>query len=308
MILCVCLSPAIDVTYRVDRLVPGATVRVGSVVQRPGGKAVNVARVLHALGERVLVVAPAGGETGDELRRGLAQLGIPFRLVPDRTPTRRTVTTVDDHGEATCLVEPASITSWPEILTAVDRALADARALVVSGGLPSGVPPRGLRALVRAAKAHDVPVVVDTSGPALLEAVEAGCDVVKPNVDELAQVSPEHDPVRAARDMTDRSGTVVVVSRGGEGVVATAADGTWEVRPSAPVVGNPTGAGDALVAGLARGFARDRSALGHPEGVLHDAVALSISSVHAPTAGQVDLTAYADALTRVTVTALDGVG
>ena len=107
------------------------------------------------------MVAPAGGETGDELRRGLAQLGIPFRLVPDRTPTRRTVTTVDDHGEATCLIEPASITSWPEILTAVDRALADARALVVSGGLPSGVPPRGLRALVRAAKAHDVPVVVD---------------------------------------------------------------------------------------------------------------------------------------------------
>jgi tagatose 6-phosphate kinase len=138
--------------------------------------------------------------------------------------------------------------------------------------------------------------------------VEARCDVVKPNVDELAQVSPEHDPVRAARDMTDRSGTVVVVSRGGEGVVATAADGTWEVRPSAPVVGNPTGAGDALVAGLARGFARDRSALGHPEGVLHDAVALSIASVHAPTAGEVDLTAYADALTRVTVTALDGVG
>ncbi len=308
MILCVCLSPAMDVTYRVDRLVPGATVRVTAVEVRPGGKAVNVARVLHALHEPVLLVAPVGGETGEELRRELAGLGIAARLVPDTAPTRRTVTTVDELGEATCLVEPASITSWPEILTSVEDALAGARALVVSGRMPSGVPEHGLAALVRAAKARGVPVVVDTHGPALLEAVQAGCDVVKPNVDELAQVTADHDPVRAARELTDRWGTTVVVSRGGDGVVATTPHGALVVRPAEAVTGNPTGAGDALVAGLARALARDAAVLDRPEEALREAVALSVAAVHSPTAGEIDLTAYAAALDGVTVTTPDGVG
>jgi tagatose 6-phosphate kinase len=297
-----------DVTYRVERLVPGATVRVGSVDVRPGGKGVNVARVLHALREPVLLAAPAGGETGAELRRELAGLGIPARLVPDAEPTRRTVTTVDDDGEATCLVEPASITSWAEVLTTVENELTEARALVVSGSTPTGVPPLGMRALVRAGKAANVPVLVDTQGPALVEAVEAGCDVVKPNVHELEDVRPDHDPVRAARDLTDRWGTVVVVSRGEEGVMATTPHGTWVVRPTQAVAGNPTGAGDALVAGLARSFARDEVTLGTFEETLREAVALSVAAVHSPTAGEVDLAAYDAALGSVMVTNLDGVG
>jgi tagatose 6-phosphate kinase len=308
VILCLCLSPAIDVTYHVERLVPGATVRVAGVTDRPGGKAVNVARVLHALGEPVLVVAPIGGDTGAELRHGLTQIGIPARLVPDEATTRRTVTVVEEHGEATVLVEPASITRWAEIQAAFHESLIHARAVVISGGVPAGVPEQGLTVLIAAAKARGVPVVADTSGPALLEVVEAGADVVKPNAEELAHVTHDDEPIRAARRLTDLHGTVVVVSRGPDGVVATAPHGTWEARPVTAVTGNPTGAGDAFVAGLARGLARDRAALDHPEDVLRDAVALSIASVHAHTAGEIDHAAYADAPDGVTITALDGVG
>jgi tagatose 6-phosphate kinase len=307
VILCLCLSPAIDVTYRVERLVPGATVRVAGVTDRPGGKAVNVARVLHALGEPVLVIAPVGGDTGAELGHGLAAMGIPARLVPDEATTRRTVTVVEEHGEATSLVEPASVTRWPAIQAAFEDSLDDARAVVISGGVPAGVPEQGLTALIAAAKARGIPVVADTSGPALLEVIEAGADVVKPNAEELAHVTHDDEPIRAARRLTDLHGTVVVVSRGPDGVLATAPHGTWEARPDAAVTGNPTGAGDALVAGLARGLARDRAALDHPEDVLRDAVALSIASVHAHTAGDFDHEAYADAPDGVTVTALDGV-
>ena len=53
MILTVTCNPAVDVTYDVDRLVPGAVHRVSRVRQRLGGKGVNVARVLHQLGEPV---------------------------------------------------------------------------------------------------------------------------------------------------------------------------------------------------------------------------------------------------------------
>ena len=49
MILCICPSPAIDVTYHVDTLHRGGSTRVRSLSRRAGGKAVNVACVLHAV-------------------------------------------------------------------------------------------------------------------------------------------------------------------------------------------------------------------------------------------------------------------
>jgi tagatose 6-phosphate kinase len=308
VIVCVCPSPAIDVTYHVDRIVRGDTVRVASVAERPGGKAVNVARVLHGLGEQVVLVAPAGGSTGEQLHDSLAEVGLASRLVPDRVPTRRTLTVVDAGGDATCFSEPSATDCWPELLDAVARSLVDARALVVSGSLPAGVPREGLATLVRSVRERHLPVIVDTHGSALLEALEAGCDVVKPNADELAQVTSSADPTLAARELADRHGTAVVASLGSAGVVAALTHGTWAAYSDATVIGNPTGAGDALVAGLARGLARDGTALEHPAELLREAVALATAAVRAPTAGDIDPADYADALARVSIRALDGVG
>jgi tagatose 6-phosphate kinase len=308
VIVCVCPSPAVDVTYHIDRMVHGATVRVASVAERPGGKGVNVARVLHGLGEQVVLVAPAGGSAGEQLRGSLAALGLTTRLVPDPVPTRRTLTVVDADGTATCFTEPAATACWPELHDAVIRSLGDARAVVVSGSLPTGVPPEGLATLVRNVRERDLPVIVDTHGPALLEALEAGCDVVKPNADELEHVTGTADPTPAARQLADRHGTAVVASLGSAGVVAALPHGTWAAYPDAPVIGNPTGAGDALVAGLARGLARDLTALEHPEELLRDAVALATAAVRASTAGDIDPAHYTAELARVSIRALDGVG
>jgi tagatose 6-phosphate kinase len=307
VILCVCPGPAVDVTYHVDRLVPGATVRVGSVDESPGGKGVNVARVLHALGEPTLLVAPVGGETGEQLRQGLSALGVPARLVPDGAATRRTVTVVERDGGATCLVEPASTRCWPELLAAVEESLVDARVVVVSGRLSDGVPGGGLAALVSAAKARGLVVLADTHGPALVEALEAGCDVVKPNAEELVELTHDDNLTRAARDVCDRYAAAVVVSLGADGVLAVTPRGTWTATPGEVVTGNPTGAGDALVAGLARALHHDPDAFDDPEPVLRAAVALSVAAVRAPTAGVVDLMEHAATVSGVSVTASDGV-
>jgi len=307
VILCVCLSPAVDVTYHVDRLHPSGTTRVSTVTERAGGKAVNVARVLHRLGEPTRLVAPVGGGTGEQLRDDLAESGLEATLVESDHPTRRTVTVVEHEGaHPTTLVEPASLDRWAAVLAAVDGALGDADVLVVSGSVPDGVPEDGLAALVTAGRRHALPVLVDTHGPWLLSALAAGATVVKPNAHELAVATGDDDPVRAARTLARSSGATVVASLGADGALSATADGVWEARPATALAGNPTGAGDALVAGLARELLRDPNAARHPELLLHDAVALAAAAVLSPVAGEVDPTHHLEQRAGVVVRALDG--
>ncbi|MFD2416226.1 1-phosphofructokinase family hexose kinase, partial [Amycolatopsis pigmentata] len=271
MILCLCPSPAIDVTYEVSAFHAGGTTRVRRVTRRPGGKAVNVARVLTALGDPAVVLAPVGGSTGEEFRSGLTALGVPIEIVHSGHSTRHTVTVVDAAtGQASVLTEPAVVDSWPAVEERFHALLSSASGVVISGSLPGNVRPEALAVLAGAAREARLPVVVDTSGPALAGALPGKPTVVKPNAAELAELSGHPDVLAAARDLADGHGIAVVVSLGADGLVAVDGGGGWRARPARPVRGNPTGAGDALVAGLARGLAVGK-ALGD---LLADAVAL----------------------------------
>ena len=302
MILCVGLSPALDVTYRVPTLVPGTTTRVTSVQTRPGGKAVNVARVLATLGTDVHLLGTAGGPTGAELARELEALDVPATLVADTHETRRTVTVVADDGTATLLSEPARTDAWAGLLAAATELVAGAAVLVLSGSVPAGAPADALARLVELATGHGVPTVVDTSGPALRAALAARPTLVKPNAEELAELSDQPDPLVAASTVAAAHGVAVVASLGPEGVAAAADGRSWTARPGEVVAGNPTGAGDALVAGLARYLA------GRDDGPLHDlgdalaeGVALAVAAVHADVAGEVDPDTHRRHVDRVVV-------
>lgn len=286
MILCAAPSPAWDVTHHVDRLRLHTTNRARSTSARAGGKAVNVARLLSLLDEEVTVVAPLGGPTGRLVAEDLAAAGVPLERVASLPETRRTTAVVsDDAGDATVVSESSSIGDWGAFLDRVASLLANADVLVASGSLPQDAPVDGFAELCRLGRAHGVPVVVDTSGPALLAALAARPAVVKPNVHELAEVRPHDDPVRAAEELATTSGSAVAVSLGPEGLALSCDAGTWVARPGAVVQGNPTGAGDAVTAALARGLLHGRP---WPD-VVVDAVALSAAAVLAPYAGEVDL-------------------
>src|SRR2546423_5565743 len=105
MILTVTLNPALDLTYRVGELVRGSEHRVREVVQRPGGKGVNVARIAAAFGEPVVATGLAGGPTGEILRGALPGYGVTDAFVAIEGETRRTVV-VAAPTESTGLWEP----------------------------------------------------------------------------------------------------------------------------------------------------------------------------------------------------------
>jgi tagatose 6-phosphate kinase len=286
VILTVTLNAALDVTYDVDRVEWHAANRVARVRARAGGKGINVARVLHALGEDVVVTGLAGGPTGDAVRAELAAAGLRDALCPIAGDTRRTLAVTDGAtGDATGCWEPGPTVTpdeWERFLAAFARFEADV--VVLSGSLPPGVPPDAYATLCRG-----VPTILDTSGDALRRGLEGGPATVKPNAAELAEVAGEESGVVAAAQRMRAAGAgAVVVSLGAEGLVAVTEDGAWRARPPEAVRGNPTGAGDAAVAALAAGLA---AGVGWPER-LAGAVALSAAAVHAPAAGDFDGAAY----------------
>jgi tagatose 6-phosphate kinase len=307
MILVVSLNPALDVTHHVPGVDWSGVNRPEQVAAVPGGKGLNVARTLRALGSDVLVAGLAGGVTGETVRAGLADAGVAGRFVRIAGETRRTFAVVDLVSRDTALFnEPGPAVSageYHEFLVMYENALARCDAVVLSGSLPPGLPPDTYAGLAARAAAARVPVVLDAGGPALLHGASAGPAIAKPNLAELAAavrrpLSGRAAAARAAGELRDAGAGAVVVSLGSDGLLAVTGDGTWHAVPPGRVAGNPTGAGDAVAAALALGLV-----LGRPWAErLRHAAALGTAAVAAPAAGQFAAADYERALagTRVT--------
>jgi tagatose 6-phosphate kinase len=338
MIVVVCLNPALDITHRVPAVNWGGVNRPTAVHARPGGKGLNVARTLRALGADVLLTGLAGGITGAGIEAELGRLGVPAALTPIADETRRTFTIVAGTALADIAVtgaDPAgadgaaasaattvtafneagpevSAREFAEFRGQYEKALAGARAVVLSGSLPTGLAVGTYATLIETAAAAGVPAVLDTHGEALRRGVAAGPAIVKPNLDELENLagrrlsappdgssgsSPDLAAVAIAADQLRILGArAVVASLGPQGLLAATGDGRWQAR-AAEVAGNATGAGDAVAAALAHGLV-----LGRPWGErLRHAAALGAATVTAPVAGEFSDADYLRALRTVTV-------
>lgn len=302
VILTVTLNAALDITYRVPRLRAHTTHRVTEVTERPGGKGLNVARVLAALGHDTVVAGFAGGTTGVVLRERLTAVDrVTDALIPVSGPTRRTIGIVDGAtGDTTQLNEPGPTVGpaeWTAFADSYRRLLPKAAAVALCGSLPPGVPVGTYARLIREAHAAGVPTVLDTSGEPLRRGIAARPTIAKPNAHELAGLTGFTEPLRAARDARRRGAHAVAASLGPDGMLAVTADGAWRATPPGRLAGNPTGAGDSAVAGLLSGLVEG---LAWPERLVR-AVALSAATVRAPAAGEFNSATYQDLLNRVEV-------
>jgi 1-phosphofructokinase family hexose kinase len=299
MIVVVTPNPAVDVTYRVDEQRVGTTQRVRSVDRLPGGKGLNVARVLAAEGVETHSVLPLGGASGVWVADAVAALGLAATAVPVPGETRTTVTVVDDHAHPTMFGEPGPSVppaAWAAVDEAVRALLPTADALVVSGSLPVGTAAEVVSPWITDAVAAGVLVVADCSGPALLAAADAGATVCKPNREELAEATGLPDERDGALALLDRGAGMVVVSRGADGIAAHTRTEVVEVGAVPGVTGNPTGAGDAATAGLVLALTRDTTGYDGPDApdravlttALRTAAAFGAAAVLRPVAGEVD--------------------
>ncbi|WP_028932759.1 1-phosphofructokinase [Pseudonocardia spinosispora] len=258
MIVTLTPNPSVDRTIFVDALPPGTVVRATESFSEPSGKGVNVSLALHAHGTPTVAVLPLGGAVGAQLAGMLDGRGLPYRPVPVTGEVRANISLVQPDGTVTKINEGGPTLSGAEAdrlaSTALDAA-AGARWLVACGSLPPGVSPDFYARLVGSAREQGLLVAVDTSGASLRAVLTAGPDLVKPNLDELAEVTGRTlrsfaDVLAAATEVRDLGAAAVLASLGPDGALLLDGNGPlWGEAPSVPIV-STVGAGDAMLAGF----------------------------------------------------------
>jgi 1-phosphofructokinase family hexose kinase len=286
MIITVTLNAAIDKTLAVPNFRLGRRHRAVEQTAMAGGKGVNVARALRALGQPVIATGVAGGPTGTRIVEHLTEEGILNDFVRIREESRTSTAVVDPtSGDQTEINEHGPHVSDQELDLFVDKLLYLAKGAAVcvfAGSLPRGVDAGLYGRLVEEMRRLGVTTVLDSEGEPLLIATRRGPDVVSPNELEAEglvghEFSDEEDRRRALGEMVEMGAREGIITLA-DGCLAVLGEGSERslyratLEPLEPV--SSVGSGDALLAGFvaARYGGRD------PESCLRFAVACGAES------------------------------
>ena len=194
----------------------------------------------------------------------LADEGVPTQLQRIAGDTRENFSVVETTtGQEFRFVLPGptlQTSEWQACLDALATHAPPPRWLIASGSLPPGTPDDFYAQLVRAVSAvsgQGVRVAVDTSGPPLAAALQAGVALVKPSLRELRdllQQPLEHaaDWCTAAQSLVHSGAAdIVALSIGEQGAVLATREGVWQAPAlNVPATTGTTGAGDCFLAAL----------------------------------------------------------
>jgi len=253
------INPAIDASTSVKKMMPFTKMRCAQVRRDPGGGGINVARVLKRLGIEATAIYPAGGANGKLLGTLMEREGVRSVLIPAGNETREDLTVFDEASrEQYRLVfpgAPLNDVEWRECLASITRIRPPPVFVIASGSLPAGVPDDFYGRVAQASNAHSK-VIVDTSGPFLKPALEAGVYLIKPNLrefQELAGMTSTDDAalIEAGRRLFGRYAVeVIALSMGADGAILITRDMALRANglPIEPI--SVSGAGDSFLGAM----------------------------------------------------------
>jgi 1-phosphofructokinase family hexose kinase len=292
--------PSVDRLYEVEAVQPGRIHRPSLVRVVPGGKGLNAARAARRLGGSTHVLAVLAGHAGRWIAEALAADGVDGTFVWTEGETRTSVSVAsssDPGGLVTGFYEgspPIPADAWAELEAAAMQVMAGAEMVCLSGGLIDGAPIDGYRRIVDMAHGRELPVAIDSHGPQLLEALEAGPELVKLNAEEAAEAlgmtAPESHALRwaagAASEIHGRvpGNRITVVTCGMSGMALVDGSGKPLGGHIDEVSRYPVGSGDAVLASIALSFLRSAPA----REMLAQALAAGAANAEVPGPGILD--------------------
>ena len=260
MIITVTLNPALDKTVEIPDFSLDAVNRITAMRIDPGGKGLNVSKVIAKLGGTSTVVGVLGGTTGRRIADAMDALGIACQFTFVDGETRTNLKVIDPARHTNTDLNEPGLTVDQETLDHMRDALVAAirpgDIVVLSGSLPKGAPADTYGSWTAACRTAGARVFLDADGEPLAHGLAAKPYLAKPNNHELSRLTGRaletaDDLLAAARTLIADGVERVVVSMGGDGALFVSADGAYRAEGLRVPVGSTVGAGDSMVAALA---------------------------------------------------------
>jgi 6-phosphofructokinase 2 len=259
MIATVTLNPSLDRHVQVENLVLDDTNRWVSMKYQPGGKGINVARVVCVMGGETKAYGLVGGVDGDVLEKLLKRHKVPCDFTPIRGDIRSNfiITDLKTHRQ-TRLSAPGPNVTPGELKKLVDK-ISGIRPkpshMVFAGSVPPGVPDDIYYELINKMKSMGIMTVLDSADQWLREGVRAKPDIIKPNVREAqglmgVELKTEEDIIYAVKTIVSSGIKIAAISRGKDGMIIADKDQVLKLTPPNVQVQSTVGAGDSTVAAL----------------------------------------------------------
>ncbi|WP_341281954.1 1-phosphofructokinase [Paenibacillus sp. FSL H8-0537] len=262
------LNPSMDKTIMLQELKVGGLNRAEDIRLDPGGKGINVARIVHTFGASVTAAGFIAGGIGKRIIGELDRSGIHTAFVEVPGETRTNMKLVDQKQRTTTEVNEPGFTvsesQLSELNQLLDELLPKASVLVLGGSLPKGAPPELYHHFIIKARKLGVRTILDADGEALVTGIKAIPFAVKPNQYELEQLvqrklDTKEEIVRAGKQLLAQGITLVIISMGADGAIVMSGEEAYMAKPFPIEALSTVGAGDSMVAVLAQALLQNSS-------------------------------------------------
>lgn len=269
MIYTITFNPAVDVYMRLrDAKHISGLNRAYKETHRPGGKGINVSRVLHALGTKSIAVGFVGGYTGHFIEEQINKENIVTDFVHINDTTRLNTKLLFDNGEMVEINGPSPIITKQDILN-LARKFAKVKkddTVIISGNLGENFSLSLFDNLLKIIVSKKATLICDMSGRPFLRTLKYHPFMVKPNNHELEEVlftslKSDDDLIRGAKRLVKMGAQNVIVSMGKSGAILVNEDITCRVKAPVGKAINPVGAGDALVAAFTDDYIKNKDVI-----------------------------------------------
>jgi len=259
MIATVTLNPSLDRHVAVENLILDESNRWVSSSSEPGGKGINVSRVISELGGDTVAYGFMGGFDGEIETKILKQKGVHCDFTPIKGEIRSNfiITDLKTHRQ-TRISAPGPEISDAELKKLTNKITGlknKPEYIVFAGSIPPGVPVDAYKVLIEKMKSLGIITVLDSADQWLKEGIKARPEVIKPNVKEAqtllsTELKTEEEIVYAVKTFISSGIKIACISRGNDGAIVADKNIVLKVVPPKVEVMSTVGAGDSTVAGL----------------------------------------------------------
>ncbi|RSD26208.1 1-phosphofructokinase [Mesobacillus subterraneus] len=255
MIYTLTLNPSVDYIVEADEIELGKLNRSKKETKLPGGKGINVSRVLRSMGTESKAIGFLGGFTGNYVEEFLNKEGIFTGFVKIDGDTRINVKLKAGSETEINASGPAVSNLALGLLKEQIKQLGTGDFLVIAGSIPSSMPESIYEEIVQICKKSGAEVIVDAEGNLLKSIIHYKPFLIKPNHHELGQlfdkeITSVEEAVTYGKKLVEAGAKNVIVSMAEKGAVYINETDAFIATVPSGKVKSSVGAGDSMVAGF----------------------------------------------------------